>query len=74
MPMLVEIRRLRKKFNKVEHVLFCYISKYWEGKPLIDVQTAVNLIGSTTTHTGLKVICVHDETVYELAKKVTEDE
>ena len=62
------------KWNKVEHRLFCYIAKNWQGKPLVDVQTAVDLIGSTRTNTGLKVICVRDDTEYELAKKVTDDE
>jgi hypothetical protein len=62
------------KWNKIEHRLFCYISKNWNGKPLVDVQTAVDLIGSTTTTTGLKVICVRDDTEYELAKKVSEEE
>lgn len=60
------------KWNKVEHRLFCYISKNWQGKPLIDVQTAIDLIGSTRTTTGLKVICVRDDTEYELAKKVSD--
>jgi hypothetical protein len=60
------------KWNKVEHKLFCYISKNWQGKPLVDVQTAVELIGSTTTTTGLEVICVRDDTEYELAKKVSD--
>ena len=58
------------KWNKVEHRLFCYIAKNWQGKPLIDIQTAVDLIGSTRTNTGLRVICVRDNTKYELAKKV----
>jgi hypothetical protein len=62
------------KWNKVEHRLFCYISKNWSGKPLVDVQTAVDLIGSTTTAAGLKVICVRDDTEYELAKKVSDEE
>ena len=62
------------KWNKVEHRLFCYISKNWQGKPLVDVQTAIDLIGSTQTKTGLKVICVRDDTEYELAKKVTDAE
>jgi transposase len=35
------------KWNKVEHRLFCYISKNWQGKPLISVETAIKLIGST---------------------------
>ena len=60
------------KWNKVEHRLFCYISKNWQGKPLVDVQTAVDLIGSTRTTTGLEVICVRDDTKYELAKKVSD--
>jgi hypothetical protein len=50
----------------------CYISKNWQGKPLVDVQTAVDLIGSTRTTTGLEVICVRDDTKYELAKKVSD--
>ena len=62
------------KWNKIEHRLFCYISKHWAGKPLIDVQTVIDLISSTTTRTGLEVVCVQDDTVYKLAKKVTEDE
>jgi hypothetical protein len=62
------------KWNKVEHRLFCYISKNWEGKPLVDVQTAVNLIGSTTTNTGLTVICKPDYNVYELAQTVTDEQ
>ena len=62
------------KWNKVEHRLFCYISANWKGKPLVDVQTAVDLIGSTKTTTGLEVICVRDDTEYELARKVSDEE
>jgi hypothetical protein len=62
------------KWNKVEHRLFCYISKNWQGKPLIDIETAINLIGSTTTVNGLKVICQRDDTVYELAKTVSDED
>jgi hypothetical protein len=62
------------KWNKIEHRLFCYISKHWAGKPLLDVQTVVDLIASTTTRTGLKVVCVQDDAVYELARKVTNEE
>ena len=62
------------KWNKVEHRLFCYISKNWQGKPLVDVQTAVDLIGSTKTTAGLEVICVRDDTEYELARKVSDED
>ena len=61
------------KWNKVEHRLFCYISKNWQGKPLVSVKAAINLIGSTTTVAGLKVICQRDDTVYELAKTVSDE-
>jgi hypothetical protein len=62
------------KWNKIEHRLFCYISKNWQGKPLIDVETAINLIGSTTTSTGLKVICQRDDTAYKTGQSVSDDE
>ena len=60
------------KWNKIEHRLFCYISKTWAGKPLIDVVTVVKLIGSTTTTKGLKVVCDVDERVYPVGVKVTD--
>ena len=62
------------KWNKVEHRLFCYITKNWQGQPLVDVQTAVNLIGSTTTAKGLKVICKADYNEYPLSKKVSDED
>ena len=62
------------KWNKVEHRLFCYITKNWQGRPLIDVQTAIDLIGATQTATGLKVICVRDDSEYALAKKVSDED
>ncbi len=41
---------------------------------MADIQTAVNLIGSTSTEKGLKVICKADYNNYELAKQVPDDE
>lgn len=62
------------KWNKVEHRLFCYITSNWEGKPLYSVEVAVKLIGSTTTRTGLKVICNLDKRSYPTGIKVTDEE
>ena len=62
------------KWNKVEHRLFCYISKNWQGQPLIDIDTVVNLIGSTTTTKGLKVICMLDKNNYQTKQKITEEQ
>ena len=62
------------KWNKIEHRMFCYITSHWKGQPLISVQTVIQLIGSTTTTTGLKIICMKDETVYKIGKKVSDEE
>jgi Rhodopirellula transposase DDE domain len=43
------------KWNKIEHRLFSYISIHWRGRPLVDYETVVGLIGATTTATGLTV-------------------
>ena len=62
------------KWNKVEHRLFSEISKSWAGKPLISVETVVQLIGSTTTTTGLKVTCQPDYNDYKTGLKASEEE
>lgn len=61
------------KWNKVEHRLFCYITKNWAGKPLIDINTIVNLISSTTTQKGLQVKCVVDTNTYQTGLKADDD-
>jgi hypothetical protein len=62
------------KWNKIEHGMFCYITKNWRGKPLITVEAVVRLISSTTTSKGLKITCVKDERHYELGTVVTDEE
>ena len=62
------------KWNKIEHRLFCYISKNWAAQPLIDIQTVIDLIGSTTTEQGLKVKCVLDERDYPTGIKVQDED
>jgi len=43
------------KWNKIEHRMFCYITKNWRGKPLRSRAVVVNLIGNTTTKAGLRI-------------------
>lgn len=44
------------KWNKIEHRLFCHITENWRGRPLIDHETVVQLIGSVREYpTGVKV-------------------
>ncbi len=62
------------KWNKVEHKLFCHISQNWRGKPLTSRLAIVELIGATTTATGLTVRCALDERTYETAIKVSDEE
>jgi hypothetical protein len=62
------------KWNKIEHRLFSYITSNWRGQPLIDLQTIVNLIASTTTKTGLRVEAAVDPNVYKTGIKVSDEE
>ena len=62
------------KWNKIEHRLFSFISQNWRGKPLRTLATIVNLIGATTTTTGLKVYCDVDRNTYPKGVAVGDDE
>lgn len=62
------------KWNKIEHRLFCYISKSWAGQPLVNIETVIDLIGSTTTKHGLKVKCVLDKNLYPTGIKVSDED
>ena len=62
------------KWNKIEHRLFAFITQNWRGKPLVSHQVIVQLIGATTTDTGLKVYCELDANLYPKGIKVTERE
>jgi len=62
------------KWNKIEHRLFSYISINWRAKPLTSLQVIIDLIGSTTTETGLKVKAKIDTAVYQTGIKITDEE
>ena len=62
------------KWNKIEHRMFSYISKHWRGIPLVSHEVIINLIGTTTTKTGLSVQCMFDENKYETGIKVSDEE
>jgi len=62
------------KWNKIEHRLFCFITKNWRGRPLTTYEAIVNLIASTTTKTGLIVRAALDSRQYETGIKVTDEE
>ena len=62
------------QWNKIEHRLFSFITMNWRGKPLVSHQVIVQLIGATTTNTGLKVCCEIDANLYPKGVKVTDRE
>jgi len=62
------------KWNKIEHRLFSYISQNWRGQSLISLEAIVELIGNTTTKTGLKIETSIDENHYETGKKISDEE
>jgi len=62
------------KWNKIEHRMFCHITQNWRGRPLMDRVAIVELIGATTTKTGLRIECALDTRTYEKGIKVSDDE
>jgi len=62
------------KWNQVEHRLFSFISMNWRGRPLLSFEAVVNLIGGTTTKSGLKVKALLDTREYEPGQKITHTE
>ena len=60
------------KWNKIEHRLFCLITKNWRGRPLTSYQVIVNLIAKTTSKTGLTVRAALDTTTYPTGLKVSD--
>lgn len=62
------------KWNKIEHKMFSFISMNWRGKPLTDYELIINLIEGTTTKKGLKIKAKMDKKIYELGKKILEED
>jgi transposase len=62
------------KWNKIEHRLFSFITMNWRGKPLVSLETIINLIAGTTNSTGLEVYARLDDGTYPDKIKVTNAE
>jgi hypothetical protein len=62
------------KWNKIEHRLFSQITRNWRGRPLASHETIINLIGATTTTTGLTVTAQLDTGAYPTGIKVSDRE
>ena len=62
------------KWNKIEHRMFSFITHNWRGRPLLSVQTVVNLIANTTTSTGLRIKAALDTRSYDTSRRVTDED
>ena len=62
------------KFNKIEHRLWSQVTSNWRGQPLTSREVVVNLIGATTTRTGLSVHAELDDRSYPPGIKVSNEE
>jgi hypothetical protein len=62
------------KWNKIEHRLFCFITKNWRGRPLLSYEVIVNLIAQTTTRAGLSVRAAVDTHHYETGVAISDEE
>ena len=62
------------KWNEIEHRLWSNVTMNWRGRPLISHEVVVNLIGATTTRTGLKVHAELDHGLYLLGKKIADNQ
>jgi hypothetical protein len=59
------------KWNKIEHRLFSQFTLNWRGRPLTSHQIIVDLIGATSTATGLTVRAELDTGTYPIGVKYT---
>ena len=62
------------KWNKIEHRMFCHITRNWRGKPLESLAVIVNLIGNTTTAQGLVIRAELDASSYPKGQKVSDED
>jgi len=62
------------KWNKIEHRMFCHITENWRGKPPVSHEIIVNLIGNTTTKTGLSIQADLDRRTYPTGIEVSEQD
>ena len=61
-------------WNKIEHLLFCFITKNWHGRPLTSYEVIVNLISNTTTTTGQTVRAAPDTAESATGIEISDEE
>jgi hypothetical protein len=61
------------KWNKIEHRLFCHVTRTWRARPLMTVDDAVAGIAATVTSQGLKCTAARDDRHYPVGAEVPRD-
>jgi transposase len=59
------------KWNKIEHRMFCHITKNWRGRPLETHEVILSLISNTSTAAGLTIQARLDTKTYPLGVKIS---
>ena len=54
--------------------MFCHMTENWRGRPLMSYEVVVNLIGATTTKTGLKITAQLDQGTYHTGITISDDQ
>jgi Rhodopirellula transposase DDE domain len=62
------------KWNPVEHRLFSFISKNWEGQPLVSYETVLKFIRTTKTDEGLRCCAKLDTHEYHTGLKLSQEQ
>jgi hypothetical protein len=62
------------KWNKIEHRLFCHISRTWRARPLASHQVIIDTIAATTTAAGLTVTAALDIGSYPPGAGVSDEQ
>jgi hypothetical protein len=62
------------KWNKIEHRMFCHITRNWRGRPLESYAVIVQLIGSTRTDRGLRIRAEVDTNEYPTKETITPEQ
>jgi Rhodopirellula transposase DDE domain len=61
------------KWNKIEHRLFCHVTRTWRARPLMTREDAVAGIAATVTGQGLKCTAVLDDADYPDGARVSDE-
>lgn len=62
------------KWNKIEHRVFCHITRNWRGVPLENLEVVLESIAATTTNSGLEIEVWLDDKTYDKGRKVSDKE